>query len=139
MISISAAMDGDIDWLLREDKWIDEAWLRRCVGHREYLVAKKDLVLVGFLRFSMFWGKIPYMDMIRVIPEFRRHGVGAALTGFWETQMRQQGASLVMTSSQQDEEEPQRWHRHNGYQEAGILNFAEIQDAAEVFFTKPLC
>ncbi|KNY33229.1 MULTISPECIES: GNAT family N-acetyltransferase [unclassified Agrobacterium] len=139
MILISAATDDDIEWLLREDKWIGEDWLRRCVGHREYLVAKEDTILVGFLRFSMFWGKIPYMDMIRVIPEFRGHGVGATLTVFWETLMREQGASLVMTSSQQDEQEPQTWHRRNGYKEAGILNLPKIQDAAEVFFTKALC
>lgn len=139
MILISVATDNDIEWLLREDKWIDEGWLRRCVGNLEYLVAKEDTILVGFLRFSMFWGKIPYMDMIRVIPEFRGRGVGAALTGFWETRMREQGASLVMTSSQQDEKEPQTWHLRNGYKEAGILNLSKIQDAAEVFFTKALC
>jgi len=45
----------------------------------------------------------------------------------------------VMTSSQQDEQEPQTWHRRNGYKEAGILNLPKIQDAAEVFFTKALC
>ncbi|AYM13012.1 GNAT family N-acetyltransferase [Agrobacterium tumefaciens] len=139
MILISAATDDDIEWLLREDKWIDEDWLRRCVGRREHLVAKEDTILVGFLRFSMFWGKIPYMDMIRVVPEFRGHGVGATLTVFWETLMREQGASLVMTSSQQDEREPQMWHRRNGYKEAGILHLSKIQDAAEVFFTKALC
>jgi GNAT superfamily N-acetyltransferase len=82
VILISAATDDDIEWLLREDKWIDEDWLRRCVGRREYLVAKEDTILVGFLRFSMFWGKIPYMDMIRVVPEFRGHGVGATLQFF---------------------------------------------------------
>jgi len=68
VILISAATDDDIEWLLREDKWIDEDWLRRCVCRRECLVAKEDRILVGFLRFSMFWGKIPYMDMIRVVP-----------------------------------------------------------------------
>lgn len=55
---------------------------------------------------------------------------------FWETLMREQGASLVMTSSQQDEREPQMWHRRNGYKEAGILHLSKIQDAAEVFLQK---
>ena len=65
----------DRPWLIEHDD-ASEAWISRCVQHGEYFVAEKDGELVGFLRFSRFWGKIPYMDMIRVLPSRQHAGVG---------------------------------------------------------------
>lgn len=53
---------------------------------------------VGFLRFSWFWGMIPYMEMIQVLPEQRQFGIGRALAERWETAMLDEGATLLMAS-----------------------------------------
>ncbi|MGO8484795.1 GNAT family N-acetyltransferase, partial [Rhizobium leguminosarum] len=65
-----------------------EAWVSRCVALGEYLVAREAGEIVGFLRFSRFWGRVPYMEMIRVLPGHRRSGVGTALFLAWEAAMR---------------------------------------------------
>ena len=92
--------------------------------------------IVGFLRFSRFWGRVPYMEMIRVLPGHRRSGVGTALFLAWEEAMRGEGARLLMTSSECDESRPQDWHRRNGFTETGAIEFPGLQSVPEVFFIK---
>jgi predicted nuclease of predicted toxin-antitoxin system len=76
----------------------------------------------------------PYMDMINVIPDHRNRGIGTALFERWEEVMRENGATLLMASSESDESEPQAWHRRNGFHEAGSIS--RLQPVAEVFFVK---
>lgn len=93
---------------------------------------------VGFLRFSLFWGRIPYMDMIRVEEGHQRKGVGTRLLRFREEEMKAKGAKVLMTSSVLHETGPQEWHRHNGFEECGKLTFGRQEAAPEVFFIKNL-
>ena len=96
------------------------------------------LQIVGFLRFSRFWGRVPYMEMIRVLPGHRRSGVGTALFLAWEEAMRGERARLLMTSSECDESRPQDWHRRNGFTETGAIELPGLQSVPEVFFIKPI-
>ena len=127
----------DRPWLIEHDD-ASEAWISRCVQHGEYFVAEKDGELVGFLRFSRFWGKIPYMDMIRVLPSRQHAGVGTALFHAWETAMIDEGAEHLMTSSEWAEAEPQAWHRRNGFKAAGSIDLRIVQPSPEIFFVKDI-
>ncbi|NKL83833.1 GNAT family N-acetyltransferase [Rhizobium leguminosarum] len=134
MVEVARAGRADIDWLVREDASAGEAWVSRCVALGEYLVAREADEIVGFLRFSRFWGRVPYMEMIRVLPGHRRSGVGTALFLAWEDAMRDDGARLLMTSSECDESRPQDWHRRNGFSETGAIELPGLQSVPEVFF-----
>lgn len=123
---------------LSEHDDVSGDWIRRCIQFREYLVAEQDDMLVGFLRFSRFWGNIPYMDMIRVLPSRRHSGVGTALFRAWESAMIEEGAQQLMTSSEWAEAEPQAWHRRNGFRAAGSIDFRAIQPSPEIFFLKDI-
>ncbi|WP_027682651.1 GNAT family N-acetyltransferase [Rhizobium leguminosarum] len=136
MVEVARAGRADIGWLVREDASAGEAWVSRCVALGEYLVAREAGEIVGFLRFSRFWGRVPYMEMIRVLPEHRRSGVGTALFLAWEEAMRGDGARLLMTSSECDESRPQDWHRRNGFSETGAIELPGLQSVPEVFFIK---
>jgi ribosomal protein S18 acetylase RimI-like enzyme len=76
------------------------------------------------------------MEMIRVLPEHRRSGVGTALFLAWEEAMRGDGARLLMTSSECDESRPQDWHCRNGFCETGAIELPGVQSVPEVFFIK---
>lgn len=104
----------------------------------EYIIAEQEGEPVGFLRFSCFWGTIPFMDLIMVLPGYQRSGIGTALFRYWEATMRETGATLLMTSSQSDEAEPQAWHRRNGFRDAGSVSFGHLQSIPEVFLIKDL-
>ncbi|MGO6971690.1 GNAT family N-acetyltransferase [Rhizobium leguminosarum] len=138
MVEVAHAGRADIGWLVREDASAGEAWVLRCVALGEYLVAREAGEIVGFLRFSRFWGRVPYMEMIRVLPGHRRSGVGTALFLAWEDAMRDDGARLLMTSSECDESRPQDWHRRNGFSETGAIELPGLQSVPEVFFIKQI-
>lgn len=138
MVEIAKAGQSDKEWLLREDHRVGETWVSRCIALGEYLIAREEGEIVGFLRFSRFWGRIPYMEMIRVLDGHRRSGVGTALFLIWEKEMRDSGARLLMTSSECDESRPQDWHRRNGFSETGSIDLPGIQLVPEVFFLKKL-
>jgi ribosomal protein S18 acetylase RimI-like enzyme len=137
-LKIASAEERHADWLVAHDHDVPERWVRRCVSLGEYLIAELDDEPVGFLRFSWFWGAIPYMDMIQVLPGYRHLGIGSALFKQWEKAMRENGATLLMTSSVSNESEPQAWHRKNGFREAGSISFGHLQPVAEVFLVKAL-
>ncbi|MBX4870957.1 GNAT family N-acetyltransferase [Rhizobium bangladeshense] len=138
MVAVASASEADIAWLVREDARTGKAWVSRCVALGEYLVAREAGEIVGFLRFSRFWGRVPYMEMIRILPGHRRSGVGTALFLAWEEAMRGEGASLLMTSSECDESRPQDWHRRNGFIETGSIELPGLQSVPAVFFIKQI-
>lgn len=137
MIETRYADENDLEWLLGKDD-VTREWGTRCVRHREYIIAHADGNRVGFLRYSLFWGKVPYMDMIRVLAEHRNQGTGTALFKFWEMEMRRVNRKLLMTSSQENEPEPQAWHVRNGFFKSGRMTFGRLQTIPEVFFVKEL-
>lgn len=134
-VAIDVATMEDLSWLVA-DRNATAPWVRRCLSLGEYLIARRDGVRIGFLRFSWFWGAIPFMDAIHVVPDFPKLGVGRALVRAWEAQMRAAGAEVLMTSSMSDEREPQAWHRRQGFEESGRLTFGVAQPTPEVFFIK---
>ncbi|MFJ6326293.1 MULTISPECIES: GNAT family N-acetyltransferase [unclassified Rhizobium] len=127
----------DLSWLIEHDD-ASEDWITRCIQFEEYFVAEQDGTLLGFLRFSRFWGKIPYMDMIRVLPSLQRSGAGTALFRVWESAMIEEGAQHLMTSSEWAEADPQAWHRRNGFKAAGSIDFRFAQPSPEIFFLKDI-
>jgi GNAT superfamily N-acetyltransferase len=135
-LKVALAQSKHVIWLVAHDRHVYENWVRRCISLGEYFVAELDGTPVGFLRFSWFWGTVPYMEMIQVAPERRQSGIGRALVAHWEAAMREKGATLLMASSVSDEPEPQAWHRKNGFWEAGRITFGSLQPIPEVFFIK---
>ena len=137
-MEIRRGQKSDFEWFRENDHHVGSEWIERCLNHAEYILAVEGHNTNGFLRFSLFWGKIPYMDLIWVVPNHRRQGLGTALLGFWEREMRQRGATVLMTSSVADELEPQAWHKRNGFKECGQLTFGHLAPTPEVFFVKDL-
>ena len=137
-ISIRKARETDIDYLLNMDEHVEEAWIRRCQALDEYLLAEVDGKLRAFMRYSFFWGDIPYMDMIWVEENFRRKGVGSALIHFWTKEMKALNKGILMTSAMSNEPPPLAWHKRNGFVESGRLTFGGLQEIPEVFLVKEL-
>ena len=103
----------------------------------DVVIAEWNGKRVGYVRLEYLWSIVPYIALIRVLPEYRRQGVGKALLRFIETFLRDAGHDAFYSSSQADEPEPQAWHRHVGFEECGFI--ASINDGiGEVFFRKSL-
>ncbi|GEM_PF-420771 len=139
-IKVGYAQRDALEWLILNDPYVTPEWVGRCLALGEYIIAEDaEGGYFGFLRFSQFWGGIPYMDMIRVPEEnLREKGIGTALFHFWEDQMAEKGARVLMTSAQMNETAPQKWHTRNGFAPSGRLTFGPIQEQVEMFFIKNL-
>ena len=103
----------------------------------DVVIAEWNGKRVGYVRIEYLWSIVPYIALIRVLPEYRRQGVGKALIRFIETFLCEAGHDALYSSSQADEPEPQAWPRHMGFEECGFIT--GINDGVgEVFFCKSL-
>ncbi|MEM1133774.1 MAG: GNAT family N-acetyltransferase [Pseudomonadota bacterium] len=125
-------------WLISRDESVDKAWVERCIGLGEYLIAERSQEPVGFLRWSRFWGKVPYMDMIHVEPSLRRSGIGTLLLEHLQEIAASHGSKIVMTSCESGEQEPLNWHLKQGFAQTGEIAIPTVQTAREIFLVKHL-
>lgn len=136
MVSIRyAGKTTDLEFLETHDHHVLPSMLARKVKAREVLVAEREGVLLGWLRFGFFWDSIPFMNMLYLLEGNRRQGLGRQIVAHWEGLMHAQGHSLVMTSTLSNEQ-AQHFYRALGYADAGCLVLEG--EALEILFTKQL-
>lgn len=134
-MKIRYGQDKDLDWLLKHDD-ISAKQVHKCIERKFYIVAEDRGQSVGFLRCNMFWHKIPFMEMIRILEERRGQGIGTKLLEFWEKEV--EGSKILMTSAMTNEPQAIAWHKRNGFFETGELTFGAFQSTPEVFLVKNL-
>jgi len=138
-ITIEIGGNHDFEWLKENDiHAASPAWIQTCLQNKHYYIAFISERPVGFLRFSYFWGSIPYMDMIRVNENLQSAGIGSKLVRYWEKKMKDKGMAMCMTSAQLDEPQPTNWHIKNGYRPSGQIHFWPTDDYPEIFMIKKL-
>ena len=125
-------------WLVSQDTSVDVEWVERCIGLNEYLIAERNQKPIGFLRWSRFWGKVPYMDMIYVSPWAQGTGAGALLLSHLEKVAGGLGIEIMMTSCESNEREPFEWHLKQGFKPIGEIKVPTVQTSREIFLVKHL-
>ena len=134
-MEIRCAAEKDIPWLAKHDRHIGADALQSSVRQGRILLAEQDGQTIGWLRWSLFWDEIPFMNMLFLLEGFRRQGMGHALVSRWEKDMHRQGYCRVMTSSQANED-GQHFYRRLGYQDTGALLLPG--EPLEIIFLKEL-
>jgi L-amino acid N-acyltransferase YncA len=121
-----------------QDNYVPADIVARKIDAREVVVAERLSSLVGYARIEYLWSRIPYLALIRVMPDSQRLGVGRAMLAFLEVELRAAGHRALLSSSQADEPEPQTWHRHMGFVECGRIEGINEGDVDEIFFRREL-
>lgn len=135
-VTIRFAVSGDLEFL-EQYTYISTEILGRKIDWNEIVIATRADRPVGFLQLEYLWSLVPYIALIRVIPEFQRKGAGQKLLEFTGAFLLEKGHNTIYSSSQADEPEPQAWHRRAGFEECGMI--AGINKGiGEVFFRKRL-
>ena len=140
-LNIRFATLDDFELVRRFDphsKYIDPEKIRSKLGAEEIILAFDGEKPVGIIKFSYFWATRPYMDLIWVLPDYRKQGVGLQLLGYLEEYLRDNGYTYLMTSSEKHETAPQDWHKRQGFLPCGELAALNLpdDDTSEVFFYK---
>ena len=111
-MNIRTARPGDLPALSRLDRHIAPQELETSVrlGRDSY-----ERYLIGV---RLFWDNTPFMNLLFVLDGSRGRGLGRALTGHWEAEMRQAGYETVMTSTQASKS-AQHFYNKLGYGAVG--------------------
>ena len=94
---------------------------------------------VGVIECKDFWEGMPYLSLIKIIPEYRGKGVGARTVGLLAKLLKERGYKALFTSTQSDER-GQFFYRKTGFKESGclILEDTPLSQPMELFFIKTL-
>lgn len=134
-MTIRYAGEEDLEILAAHDHHIALEELAEIVRRQRVLVLWDREGLVGWLRFNLFWDNTPFMNMLYLLEGRRGQGLGGQLTAFWEREMKAQGYTEVLTSTQSNEE-AQHFYRKHGYADCGGLLLPG--EPLEIFFIKKL-
>ena len=135
-VVVRKAIAGDVGFL-RPQVYIAEETLRRKIDLDEFIIAERNDKPVGFIELEYLWSMVPYIALIRVLEEHRRQGIGKRMLGFLERFLANRNHKRLYSSSQENEPEPQDWHRHMGFEECGKIE--GINDGiGEIFFCKEI-
>ena len=121
-----------------QDGYVPAATMARKVAAGEVYICALDGKPIGYLRLEYLWSTTPYIALIRVLEPHRRMGAGRALLAFVERELRAAEHRRLFSSSQENEPEPQAWHRHMGFVDCGVLFGLNEDGSGEVFFKKDL-
>jgi len=133
--AISTATMNDYAFLALHDTHINPVVLTKKITDGQIIMAYQDLAPVGWLRFGFFWDSIPFMHMLVVLPLYRGTGIGTRIIKYWETEMKDNGYNLLMTSTLASEN-AQHLYRKLGYRDAGALILPN--EALEIMLIKSL-
>ena len=134
-VIIRYANINDHLWLTEHDKHISEMNLRNKINNNEVYVIEINKKIVGWLRYNLFWDSIPFMNMVYILDEYQKVGIGKSLVKYWENEMKKNGYDNILTSTQSNEE-AQHFYRKLGYKEIG--GFKYFNDPYETIFQKIL-
>ncbi|HXH34151.1 MAG TPA: GNAT family N-acetyltransferase [Plantibacter sp.] len=117
---VRTASSTDLDYLLAHDRHVTAAALRRCVEEGRVLLLEERGEISGWLRWSLFWDEIPFLNMIFLSESCRGAGLGTQLLDVWEADMLKLGHARVLTSTVSNERS-QNLYRRRGYADSGVL------------------
>lgn len=132
-MTIRFACSDDIDNLLAYDCHISKSELQNSINLKRVIIAEFAGELAGWLRWSMFWDSIPFMNMLFVLEEHRNVYIGKMMVKYWEAHLKKDGYDTVMTSTLSNES-AQNFYRKLGYSDCGCLMMEK--EALEIIFKK---
>ncbi len=117
---IQYATQDDEQQILQIDKHISQEQLSKAITDKRVYVAKVENIVLGLARYSLFWESLPFLNLIYVLDDYINRGVGSELLSFWENDMKKQGHTMLLTSTQTNEL-GQHFFRKRGFQDCGNL------------------
>lgn len=133
MRSIRLANLKDTEFLVENDKHIAYDILRESIEKEYIYVLEQDNKIIGWLRYNLFWDNTPFLNMLYILEEYRKQGLGTQLLEHWENQMQIQGYEMLMTSTLVYEDAIHFYLKY-GYQAVG--GFHPSKDEYEVILKK---
>jgi GNAT superfamily N-acetyltransferase len=117
-LQIRFAEQRDWDQLVYADWFPDHEKLQEKIARREMVVCDEGGQITGLLRYSWFWGYLPFIDLIWVEEGFRREGRASRLLARLEEETKGKNHKMIFTSTQSNED-GQNFFRKAGFIDSG--------------------
>lgn len=120
MFRIRYLSESDRSFWFTLDRHLSEKEFELKIRDKRGYVISDNGKDVGVMRYNLFWDGIPFLTLIYFEESHRGKGLGRQAVLYWEDEMRALGYTMVMTSTQADEQ-TQHFYRKLGYVERGAL------------------
>lgn len=134
-MEIRRAASKDLSFLQRQDRHVSPGEMARAVDQGRVYVAEDQGLILGWLRWGLFWDSLPFLNMLYLLEENRGRGLGRRMAARWEEEMRAAGFRQVLTSTVSSER-AQHFYYQMGYRAVG--GFLLEGEPYEVILSKNL-
>ena len=131
---VRLARETDIPALQKLDRWPKEHVWRQKIVAGEVIVLELEGRVIGLIRYTVLWTTVPFMGLIEIEAAHRGKGYSRILLSFLKDHLRAQGFVALLSSSQTDEPEPQRWHLHMGFSSNGLIENIMDEGVGELVY-----
>lgn len=136
MMKIRYATESDIDLVRKIDDTITKTEFKRWTDNSQVLLIYEKDEFAGWLQYSLFLEKIPFVNRFYILPEYRGLGDGKLSLLIWQRQMEERFFDEVMLSCESTNEKAQKLYESLGYKKIGTLALNENAD--EIVYKKVL-
>ncbi len=139
MFVIRYVLETDKQFWFSLDAQLSESEYELKIRDKRDYVIFDDEKPIGIMRYNLMYDTIPFLTLIILRDTLRKRGFGRQAMMYWENEMRKQGYSMVMTSTQVNEE-AQHFYRKLGYIDRGsiFLDNTPLAQPQEMFMIKVL-
>lgn len=139
MIEVRYVEMNDKEFWYQLDYHLPEKEFENKVKEKRGYVLLENEVLIGILRYNLFWDSIPFCTMLFIDKKVQGLGYGTMLMKYWEEDMKKQGYGILLVSTQVDET-AQHFYRKLGYKDCGglIMDSPRYAQPMEIFLVKEL-
>ena len=121
MQNIRYANFDDYELILKIDDSISKSKWKAWTDRQQTLFIFNDNEFLGWLQYSYFIEKWPFVNRLYIFENFQNNGAGTALMKFWEREMISKGENRLMLSTEIDNTGAQRLYNRLGYTCVGEL------------------
>ena len=139
MVSIQYVREQDrAFWLQMAPRTSDVSFMQMVRDRQGYVLFDRGIP-VGVMYYNLIWDKLPFLNLLSILPAYQRQGVGRAAMAHWEADMQAKGYQMVLLSTQVDET-AQHFYRKLGYTDCGclVLHHCPLAQPMEMFFCKTI-
>jgi GNAT superfamily N-acetyltransferase len=125
-------------WFKLDEHFCENEFELKIRDKRGYIISVEGKP-IGIMRYNLMWDNTPFLTLINIDDVHHGKGYGRQAVLFWEDEMCGLGYTMVMTSTQVDEQ-AQHFYRKLGYKERGgiFLDDTPFEQPQEMFMIKVL-
>lgn len=138
MMKVRYAREEDYSEVLAVNDTIIMPEFKRWVDNKQVLLVYEDDELAGWLQYSFFLERIPFINEFFLLEKFRGIGTGTLSLLIWERQMMERMYDKFMTALPSDDAALIDFFEQKGYKKTGEFTIPENENRVMYFKHKPL-